>query len=137
MWAFSSTWCGLTKACAPVINDVSWRTSLILEMTMKLDARIVDVETAFLFGELEEEVFMICKQVHGDDEVFHLVHSICGLVQSVRQCFHFFRKKLEKIVFVGGYPDPCLMKREDEKGIIFIAIWVDDSLLIGAKEAID
>ena len=41
------------------------------------------------------------------------------------------------IGFVGGYPDPCLMKQEDEKGIVFIAIWVDDSLLIGANEAID
>ena len=99
-----------TKSCAPVINDVSWRMPLILKMTMKLDARIVDVETVFLFGELEEEVFMICKQVHGSDEVLHLVHSIHGLVQSAREHFHFFRKKLEKIGFVGGHPDPRLMK---------------------------
>ena len=38
-----------TESHASVTNDVSWRMSLILKMTMKLDARIVDVDTAFIF----------------------------------------------------------------------------------------
>jgi hypothetical protein len=33
--------------------------------------------------------------------------------------------------------DPCLLSRNDEKGIIFIGLYVDDCLCIGTKEAID
>ena len=43
-----------TDSFAPVINDVSWRILLIIKMLMKHDAKIVDVETAFLFGYLDE-----------------------------------------------------------------------------------
>ena len=126
-----------TELFAPVINDVSWRILLIIKMLMKYEAKIVDVETAFLFGDLEEEVYMTCKEVHDDDEVLLLIHSIYGLVQSARQYYIKFKQKLNKIGFIGGYPDPCLMMRKTENGTIFIAVWVDDSLLVGDNKAID
>jgi hypothetical protein len=40
---------------APVINDVSFRIMLIAKLIWNLEASIVDVETAFLHGELQEE----------------------------------------------------------------------------------
>ena len=126
-----------TESYAPVINDVSWRILLVAKMLWGLDAKIVDVETAFLYGELEEEVYMMCKEIHDEDEVLFLQHSIYGLVQSARQYFKYFIEKLRKIGFKGGYPDPCLMTQQDENGIVFIAVWVDDSLLIGNMTAID
>ena len=55
-----------TESYAPVINDVSWRILLIIKMLMRYKAMIVNVETAFLFGNLEEEVYMTCKEVHDD-----------------------------------------------------------------------
>ena len=119
------------------MNDVSWRILLVAKMLWGLNAKIVDVETAFLYGELEEEVYMMCKEIHDEDEVLFLQHSIYGLVQSARQYFKYFIEKLRKIGFKGGYPDPCLMTRQDENGIVFIAVWVDDSLLIGNMTAID
>ena len=97
----------------------------------------MDVETAFLYGELEEEVYMICKENHEEDEVLLLQHSIYGLVQSARQYFKYFINKLRKIGFKGGYPDPCLMTCRDKNGIVFTSIWVDDSLLVGNTEAVD
>ena len=116
-----------TESYAPVINDVSWRILLIIKILMKYEATIVDVETAFLFGDLEEEVYMTCKEVHDDDEVLLLIHSIYGLVQSARQYYIKFKEKLNKIGFYGGFPDPCLLMRKTEKGVVYIAVWVDDS----------
>ena len=71
-----------TESYAPVINDVCWRILIVIMMVMKLDSRIIDVETAFLFGDLEEEVYMTCKEVHAEDEALLLLHAIYGLVQA-------------------------------------------------------
>merc|ERR1712115_382918 len=73
-----------TESYAPVINDVCWRILIVIMMVMKLDSRIIDVETAFLFGDLEEEVYMTCKEVHAEDEALLLLHAIYGLVQASR-----------------------------------------------------
>jgi Reverse transcriptase (RNA-dependent DNA polymerase) len=43
---------------APVVNDVSFRVLLIAKIVWKLKDRIIDVETAFLHGDLKEEIFM-------------------------------------------------------------------------------
>jgi Reverse transcriptase (RNA-dependent DNA polymerase) len=44
------------EAYSPVINDVAFRVMLIIQMLWRLSAKIIDVETAFLHGELEEKV---------------------------------------------------------------------------------
>ena len=71
-----------TESYAPVINDVCWRILIVIVMVIKLDSRIIDVETAFLFGDLEEEVYMTCKEVREEDEALLLLHVIYGLVQA-------------------------------------------------------
>ena len=125
-----------TESYAPVINDVSWRILIIAMLLWRLEAKIIDVSTAFLYGDLEEDIYMKCHEVHGKDEALHLKHSVYGLVQSARQYYLKFTRKLRSLGFVGGYPDPCLMTRKNENGICFIAIWVDDSLLVGHEKAI-
>ena len=45
-----------TESYAPVIHDVTWRILLIVKILLKLKAKIIDKETAFLHGELEEEI---------------------------------------------------------------------------------
>lgn len=84
--------------------------------------RSLTSKLAFLLGDLEEEIFMICREVHGDDEVLLLQHSIYGLVQAARQYYKKFISALKKLNFEGGYPDPCLMTRRSKNGIVFIAI---------------
>jgi hypothetical protein len=107
-----------TESYAPVINDVSWRILIISMLMNQYEARIVDVETAFLHGELEEEVYMTCPEVHGKDEVLHLIHAIYGLVQAARQWNKKMIDTLKELNFIGGYPDPCLMARRDENGVV-------------------
>ena len=95
-----------------------------------LDAKIVDVETTFLYRKLEEEVYMKQKDIHHDDEVLFLQHNIFG---PSYQYFKYFISKLRN----GGDRDPCLMTQQDKHGIVWIAIWVDDSCLIGNMTAFD
>lgn len=48
-----------TDSYAPVINDVSWRILIVAILVWSLDAKIIDVETAFLLGDLDEEIYVL------------------------------------------------------------------------------
>jgi hypothetical protein len=45
-----------------VVNDVSFRLMILLQMIFKRKAMIMDVEVAFLNGDLEEEIYMECPK---------------------------------------------------------------------------
>ena len=56
-----------TDNFAPVAHDVSFRIALARMMVEKLDSLVMDVETAFLYGEIDEEIFM--KSPVGMEEI--------------------------------------------------------------------
>ena len=56
-----------TDNFAPVAHDVSFRIALARMMVEKLDSLVMDVETAFLYGDTEEEIFM--KSPVGMEEI--------------------------------------------------------------------
>ena len=104
-------------------------------MVKGYDSKIIDIETAFLYGDFEdgEQIFMNCPQGmdHKEDECLELLKTMYGLVQASRQYFKKFVKTLKNLGFQDGLVDPCLMVKKTEKGIVYIAIYVDDCLLIG------
>ena len=77
---------------APVAHDVSFRIALARMMVEKLDSLVMDVETAFLYGEIGEVIFM--KSPVGMEEIdsglssedcYELLKGIYGLCQAARQ----------------------------------------------------
>jgi len=100
-----------TENYAPVINDVAWRILLITMLVWNLDAIIIDVESAFLYGDLDEEIYMdLPDRMTGfEDECLLLLKAIYGLVQAARQWHKKLIEVLKKIGFKGGIADPCLM----------------------------
>ncbi len=75
--------------------------------------------------------------MHDEGDVLLLQHSIYGLVQAAPQYYKKFISVLRKLCLKGGYPDPCLRTRQAKCGVVFIAIWVDDSLLAANNAAIE
>jgi len=109
-----------------------------------LHAVLLDVETAFLYGKLEEEIYMEIptgyKEVYtnlGNDKILILKMAMYGLVQAARQWF----KRLSDVLITLGFnpceSDPCLMYRIDEEGLCIILMYVDDNLIVGSRKAID
>jgi hypothetical protein len=47
-----------SESFAPVLNDVSFRIMLIAKLVWNMTCTVVDIETAFLHGDLDEEVYM-------------------------------------------------------------------------------
>ena len=56
-----------TDNFAPVAHDVTFRIALARMMVEKLDSLVMDVETPFLYGEIDEEIFM--KSLVGMEEI--------------------------------------------------------------------
>ena len=133
---------------APVVNKTTFRIVLILSLMMKWKSEIIDIETAFLYGELDEEIFMknpeginlVCDERYGPDDVLLLVHAIYGLVQAARQFFKKSRNVLIKEMrFEKCFNDQCLLIRKGENGNVslMICIYIDDTLVIGTQSAIE
>jgi hypothetical protein len=125
---------------APVIDDITFKMLIALIMKHGYSAKIVDVETAFLYGELEEEIFMECPpgmQGVTRNNILLLRQCIYGLVQAARQYFKRIKKTLHSIGFKGDDADKCLFCRRCKKGICYIAVYVDDNLMVGDIDAID
>ncbi|KAL7566018.1 hypothetical protein ACA910_011037 [Epithemia clementina (nom. ined.)] len=106
---------------------------------------IVDVETAFLYGNLEEEIYMNIPQgfleVEGTEEnpniCCRLLKSIYGLVQAARQWWKRCVDQLKKWGFELSKADPCLLCRKDEKGTCIVIMYVDDILVVGDRLALE
>ena len=132
-----------TENFAPVINDVTFRMLLVLQIAQKLEGICIDVETAFLYAKLDEEIYMEIPrgyhEVEGDDgpnDCLLLHQAIYGLVQSARQWHKKFIQTLKEYKFQVSQSDPCLLYRHDDKGPVYIAVYVDDALCIGSREGI-
>ena len=92
-----------TDNFAPVAHDVSFRIALARMMVEKLDSLVMDVETAFLYGDIEEESFM--KSPIGMEEInpesspedcYQLKKGIYGLCQAARQFWKKFVDTIKK-----------------------------------------
>ena len=121
---------------APMLSDVSYCLMLTLKMILKLKGKICDIETAFLHGDLDEEIYMEAPKGIGasDDEVVKLEQTIYGLVQSARQFWKKLRDILKTLGFGGGDIDPCFLYKRTDKGI---GLYVDDLLIIGDSNEIN
>ena len=134
-----------TDNFTPVVHDVSFRIALARVMVEKLGSLVMDVKTAFLYGEIDDEIFM--KLPVGMEEIEpgssskdcnQLVKGIYGLCQAARQFWNKFvdTAKKEPFGFKVSPADPCMLFQENELGVCIIIMHVDDMLIIGKKEQI-
>ena len=132
---------------APVTNEVALRIMLILWITKEYFAEIADVETAFLHGELEEELYLkipngLCEFLEEigekfDGDYLKLTKSIYGLVQAARSWWKKFTKVLKENLKFESFPgDSCLLRRNDENGSVFLILYVDDCFVLGNRVAV-
>ena len=135
---------------APVINDTTFRIVLIARLLYSLTSGQFDVETAFLYGDLEEELWMILpegyaeyylevhkKVIDSKNYCVKLKKAIYGLVQAARQWWKKFKASMAKLYFFPSIIDPCLfIKKKEGSTVAFVIIYVDDGGIIGTDEDI-
>ena len=127
-----------TDCFAPVVNDVTFRMLIVMMMVRNYECRMIDVETAFLHGDLDEEVYMRNPEGYdaGENKCLKLKKATYGLSQSARQWWKKLVKTMKGFKFKLSIAEPCLLFKRTEEGICLIVIYVDDCLVIGDKEEV-
>jgi hypothetical protein len=96
------------------------------------DAHQLDVKTAFLNGDLDDEVYMKCPpgfDVPG--KVWRLQKALYGLRQAAQAWHKKLKTSLLKSGFIVSPTDPCLYMIEHQGECVYLLVHVDDCLLVG------
>ncbi|MGI4816432.1 MAG: reverse transcriptase domain-containing protein, partial [Janthinobacterium lividum] len=114
---------------SPVTRLETVRALLGVAVQRGWNIKQFDVKTAFLYGALEEDLYM--KQPRGFEDgtgrVCKLIRSLYGLKQSPKCWYKCLVEFLKEKHFKESSADPCMFYQED----IIVLFHVDDGLVIG------
>ena len=100
----------------------------------------MDVKTAFLNSDLDEEIYM--EQPEGfivpgqEKKVCLLVNSLYGLKQALMQ----WHEKFDSVMMTNGFKinecDKCVYVKNTERGFVIICLYVDDILIMESNNEV-
>ena len=121
---------------APVAKFTSIRMLLALAAKQDLEVHQMDVKTAFLHGDLEEDIYMRQPEGFTKPGQEHLVcllkKSLYGLKQANRAWYHKIHAALAELGFTALESDNCIYVARHSSHVTYIALYVDDLLLISS-----
>ncbi|GKV47833.1 hypothetical protein SLEP1_g54692 [Rubroshorea leprosula] len=119
---------------APVAKMVTVRTLLALASIKCWELHQLDVNNAFLQGDLHEEVYMKIPQgftCNQSNKVCRLRKSLYGLRQASRNWFEKFTTSLEAVGFKQSKADYSLFTLAIADSFVVVLIYVDDIVITG------
>ena len=123
---------------SPVSRITSIRTLIAIVTVYNFDIHQMDVKTAFLNGELDEEIYM--EQPEGfvlkgqENKVCKLVKSLYGLKQAPEQWHEKFDHTLLTHGFKINEYDKCVYIKCNDKTCVIVCLDVDDMLIMGSDK---
>lgn len=123
-----------TETFSPVVRYDSLRVLLATVTQLDLEMIQFDVRTAFLYGELEEEVHIevpvgLKVKASASEVVCRLYKSLYGLKQAPRCWNRTFCDFLEQFKFKATDADECIFFGVYQGSAIYLALFVDDGLI--------
>jgi transposase InsO family protein len=117
---------------APVGKHTTLRGLLAVVSVEDMELHQLDVKTAFLNGDLEEDIWM--QQPPGYEELgegyaCHLRKALYGLKQAPRAWHTRLKHELEQFGFVVSDADAGLYMMEQGGEVVYVLVYVDDMLL--------
>ena len=102
-----------------------------------LHLKQLDVKTAFLHGDLEEDIYM--SQLEGfivqeqESLVCKLRKSLYGLKQASRQWYKKFDSFMNRTGFKRCAANHCCYAKFFDNSYIILLLYVDDMLIVGSS----
>lgn len=104
------------------------RSLISIAASEKMSLMQFDVSTAFLYGDLDETIYV--KQSEGYNDG---MENVCKLKRSLKQAPRWQHKCSENACQISK-ADQCLFIREKEGRKILVALYVDDGLIAATHE---
>uniref|UniRef100_A0A803NRU8 Integrase catalytic domain-containing protein n=1 Tax=Cannabis sativa TaxID=3483 RepID=A0A803NRU8_CANSA len=129
-----------TETFSPVVKPVTIRTVLSLAMTNNWTLQQLDVNNAFLNGDLKEEVYMTqppgFELVDAPHLVCKLHKALYGLKQAPRAWFNKLHHCLDTFGFQSSKSDQSLFIKHTASSITLILVYVDDISITGSDSSL-
>ncbi|PKU74342.1 Retrovirus-related Pol polyprotein from transposon TNT 1-94 [Dendrobium catenatum] len=127
-----------TETFSPIAKLPTIRILLTIALHHNWSVQQLDVENAFLHGNLNETVYMLQPKGFEDqtkpNHVCRLHKAIYGLKQAPRQWYNMFTASLTALGFNHSQSDPSLLIFNKESIQIYILVYVDDILITGNND---
>jgi len=121
---------------SPVIKYSTIRMMIAIATAKSWRMIQMDVKTAFLYGELEEDIYMKIPEGNlntKNGNCLKLKKAIYGLKQASRQWNHTFDNKIKSMGFTQSTYDPCLYYKRSMKDLVIVMLYVDDVIITGTN----
>lgn len=121
-----------TETFAPVTKFSTIRVLLALAAQYDLEIHQMDVKSAFLNGELDEEIYLkLPPGFRGTgDKVWRLRQALYGLKQAHKAWYRRLRTVFESLGFTRSHADHSVFYKVEDGVIIIVAVYVDDKLIL-------
>ncbi|GKA17701.1 putative ribonuclease H-like domain-containing protein [Tanacetum coccineum] len=124
------------ESFAPVARLEAIRIFLAFAAHMNMVVYQMDVKTAFLNGNLREEVYVSQPDGFVDPDnpnhVYKLKKALYGLKQAPRAWYDMLSSFLISQDFSKGLVDPTLFIRREGKELLLVQIYVDDIIFVAS-----
>jgi hypothetical protein len=124
-----------TETFAPVVRFSSLRAILAIAAAADYEIHQMDVKTAFLNGDLDEDICM--QQPDGyraggqqANYVCKLNKSLYGLKQAGRAWNKKMHTALVELSFTSLHSDSCVYIQRNSGAVMYVLVYVDDLLLV-------
>ncbi|KAJ9551831.1 hypothetical protein OSB04_015876 [Centaurea solstitialis] len=121
---------------SPVVKMTTIRLVLSIVAAEGLHLEQLDVKTAFLHGDLDEDIYMAQPEgfqvVGKEDWVCKLKRSLYGLKQAPRQWYLKFDNFMERTGYRRCEMDHCCYVKKFKGSYIILLLYVDDMLIAGS-----
>ncbi|KAJ3705686.1 hypothetical protein LUZ61_009391 [Rhynchospora tenuis] len=124
---------------SPVVKPTTIRTVLTIALANNWHVHQLDVNNAFLHGDLEETIYM--QQPSGfvdslnPDKVCLLKKALYGLKQAPRAWFHKLRDFLQSQKFQCSQSGNSVFVFQEKGTVLYILVYVDDIIITGNNMA--
>jgi hypothetical protein len=123
-----------SETFAPVVKGNTFRLLVALARTLGLDIQHMDVDAAFLYADLDEDIYMEPPPNISIPEgcCLKLLKSLYGLKQAPRNWYQNIKAFIESRGFKQSVLDNCLYIHKTNDHITLISLYVDDILIAGS-----
>ncbi|GJV30725.1 retrovirus-related pol polyprotein from transposon TNT 1-94 [Tanacetum coccineum] len=124
------------ESFAPVVRLEAIRIFLVFAAHMNMVVYQMDVKTAFLNGNLQEEVYVseLDRFVDPDNpnHVYKLKKALYGLKQAPRAWYDMLSSFLISQDFSKGSVDPTMFIHREGKELLLVQVYVDDIIFVAS-----